>query len=133
MSLPVKKIYVDSRMKTADSDSDSRFKFELAQSVTMPANATCFIDDITVPHTYYNVNEACCNLYMWAAGKSVNWVVITLPFAQYNGATLSNFLNGHFDRQVPDKGMASSYDVNLSKLSIGTSASDVAFKIFTDL
>ena len=133
MSLQVKKIYVDSRMKTSDSKSDSEFKFELAQSLTMPRNATCFIDDITIPHTWYNVNENCCNLYLWLAGKSVNWIVITLPFAQYNGATLSNFLNGYFNRQVPDKGMTSSYDVNLSKLSIGTAADDVAFKIFTDL
>ena len=56
MSLPVKKIYVDSRFKTKDSVSHSNFKFELSQSLTLPRNATCYIDDITIPHSWYNVN-----------------------------------------------------------------------------
>ena len=39
--LPVKKIYVDSKYKTADGDpntSDSNFKFQLQQTVYMPEN-----------------------------------------------------------------------------------------------
>jgi hypothetical protein len=119
-------------MKTADSVSDSNFKFEISQSLTLPRNATCYVDDITVPVSWYNVNENCFNLYMRLAGRSVNWIVIGLPFGQYNGATLSNFLNGYFNRQVPDKGMTSSYNISTSQLAIGTTAGDVAFQIFTD-
>ena len=36
MSLPIKKVYVNSRYKTADSISDSNFKFELPYVLTMP-------------------------------------------------------------------------------------------------
>ena len=64
MSLPVKKIYVDSRFKTKDSVSDSNFKFELSQSLTLPKNSTCYIDDITIPHSWYNINESNNRLYM---------------------------------------------------------------------
>jgi hypothetical protein len=66
MSLPVKKIYVDSRMKTNDSNSDSDFKFELSQSLTLPKNTTCFIDDITIPHSWYNVDAKNNRLYVYA-------------------------------------------------------------------
>ena len=64
MSLTVKKIYVDSRMKTKDSKSDYDFRFELSQSLTMPKNATCYIDDITVPHSWYNVDFTNNKLYV---------------------------------------------------------------------
>ena len=46
MSLPVKKIYVDSRWKSKDSASDSDFKFELSQSLTMPKNCVCYLSDV---------------------------------------------------------------------------------------
>ena len=39
MSLPIKKVYVNSRYKTADSISDRNFKFELPYVLTMPHNA----------------------------------------------------------------------------------------------
>ena len=38
MSLPVKKIYVDSKWKTSDSASHSDFKFELDTSLNLPNN-----------------------------------------------------------------------------------------------
>ena len=38
MSLPIKKVYVNSRYKAADSISDSNFKFELPYVLTMPHN-----------------------------------------------------------------------------------------------
>ena len=39
MSRPIKKVYVNSRYKTADSIPDSNFKFELPYVPTMPNNA----------------------------------------------------------------------------------------------
>ena len=39
MSLPIKKVYVNSRYKAADSVSDSFFKFELPYVLTMPKNS----------------------------------------------------------------------------------------------
>ena len=41
--LPVKKIYIDSKYKTPDSISDSNFKFQLPQSVTLPDDCLFFI------------------------------------------------------------------------------------------
>ena len=39
MSLPIKKVYVNSRYKSAGSVSDSNFKFELPYVLTTPPNA----------------------------------------------------------------------------------------------
>ena len=38
MSLPVKKIYIDTEMKTFDSYSNSNFKWELPETVSLPHN-----------------------------------------------------------------------------------------------
>ena len=50
MTLPIKKIYVDSRSKTADSTSNAYFIFELKESIQLPNNYTFMIDDVLIPH-----------------------------------------------------------------------------------
>ena len=53
--LPIKKVYVDSKYKTEDSISDSDFKFELGQSITLPDDAKFFISDCCIPHSWRTV------------------------------------------------------------------------------
>ena len=48
----LKKAYVDSRLRTRDSNSDSDFKFELKETLDLPDNAVCYTDDISIPHTW---------------------------------------------------------------------------------
>ena len=57
MSLPIKKMYSDSRFKTKDSKINSKFKFELKQSMQLPDNCVCYIDDIVIPHTWYSIED----------------------------------------------------------------------------
>ena len=49
--LPVKKIYIDSRLKTRDSVSNSDFRFQLGKSVFLPKDSTFCIDDVNIPHS----------------------------------------------------------------------------------
>ena len=42
MSLPIKKVYVDTRFRTNDSISTSQFKIELPDTLALPLN-TIFI------------------------------------------------------------------------------------------
>ena len=65
MSLPVKKIYIDSRYRTSDSLSTSSFKFPLARTLYFPKNTVLYIEDVCIPHTWYTI-EAVFNdrLYM---------------------------------------------------------------------
>ena len=55
MSLPIKKVYVNSRYKTADSVSDSNFKFELPYVLTMPPNAIFYITDVCIPNLFKTI------------------------------------------------------------------------------
>ena len=52
--LKIKKVYIDSRYKTNDSKSDTDFRFDLKQSVDLPDNCNCYIDDIQIPHMVFS-------------------------------------------------------------------------------
>ena len=45
----IKKVYIDSRYSTSDSNSNSDFKFELKEQIDVPENTVCYIDDISIP------------------------------------------------------------------------------------
>ena len=53
----IKKVYIDSRYKSNDSVSNSDFKFELKEGLDLPDNTVCYIDDISIPHTWYTIEE----------------------------------------------------------------------------
>ena len=63
--LPLKKIYIDSRDRTVDSKSSSKFKIELPNTIQMPENAVFFVTDVCIPHVWKTI-EADFNdkLYM---------------------------------------------------------------------
>ena len=49
--------YVDSRFRTRGSNSDSDSKFELKEALGLPDNTVCFIDDISIPHTWRTIES----------------------------------------------------------------------------
>ena len=55
--LPVKKIYINSNFKTADSESNSNFKFQLARTFSFPKNSVFYIENFTCSHAWYSVEE----------------------------------------------------------------------------
>ena len=57
MTLPLKKLYVDSKFKTKDSVSNSNFKIELPTTLYMPQNTIFTIDDICIPHSWYSIEK----------------------------------------------------------------------------
>ena len=48
MSLPIKKLYLDSRYRRVDSQSTSNCKFELKQAVHLPLNCIAYVDDVQI-------------------------------------------------------------------------------------
>ena len=57
MALPIKKIYIDTKYKTRDSISNSNFKVELPMSVTFPENSVFYIDDVSIPHSWFVIDQ----------------------------------------------------------------------------
>ena len=52
MSLEIKKIYVDSRYCTADSNNDSDFKIQLARNIYLPEICVMHIENVTMSHSW---------------------------------------------------------------------------------
>ena len=63
-SIPIRKVYIDSRFKTRDSKSSSDFKYELAESIELPDKCVCYVDDVIIPVSWYNIDENSKNMYV---------------------------------------------------------------------
>ena len=55
--MPIRKIYIDSKLKTKDSRSHSHFKFELNEILNVPDIFVCYIDNIVVPNSWLTINN----------------------------------------------------------------------------
>jgi hypothetical protein len=98
MSLPIKKIYVDSLFKLPESLTSSSFKIELPFAITMPDNAAFTVDEICIPHAWYNIESNINDkLYMHTLNDlnntyNRNSKVITIPSGNYTGDLLKTIL-----------------------------------------
>lgn len=95
MSLPIKKLYLDSRYRRHDSPSTSSCKFELKQPIHLPLNCVAYIDDIQIPHTWYNVSDTNNKLYIRSVNSSnvQNDHIITMDSKNHTLALLATELN----------------------------------------
>ena len=107
----IKKAYVDSRFRTRDSNSDSDFKFELKEALDLPNNTVCYVDDISIPHTWRTIEShnnkfyiIFKTMYLPGGGTDIteeynyNPQIVTLPEGNYTGpqmaAAIQELLNG---------------------------------------
>ena len=56
-SIPITKVYIDSRFKTTYSKSNSDFKYELVESIQLPDKCAAYVDDVIIPVSWYNIDE----------------------------------------------------------------------------
>ena len=104
MSLPIKKIYVDTRYRTTDSISTSNFKIELPYSVVLPENSTFQLTDICIEHSWLTVETGINDsLYFYAidpaSGQTKNTIVV-LPSANYTGTSLAAVIQTSLNNQL---------------------------------
>ena len=58
----VRRIYIDSRMRTSGSDSD--FTYDLPRSIEVPDNTIAYVDSILVPNVWTTLHENNNRLYV---------------------------------------------------------------------
>ena len=51
-SIKYKKIYIDSKFRSTDSNSSSDFKYELPETMSFQENTVFYLDDICIPHSW---------------------------------------------------------------------------------
>lgn len=136
--LPIKKLYIDSRLKTADSVSDSNFKIDLPYVIQLPPNTVFFITDVCIPHVWKTV-EADYNdrLYLQVMTNGSGFVdyVAQLAAGNYTNQTFVAALQVALDNAVGStfvvSGPASNTDDNW--LQIATNDPNKIFRILTDV
>lgn len=105
MSLPVKKIYVDSLHRVAEESTASNFKVELPYSITMPHNAIFLIDEICIPHAWYSIEEGINDtfyMHVWNTQTNNRFnVKAKVPSGNYNGSLLQTTLQSALNAVLP--------------------------------
>ena len=122
----IKKVYIDSRYKSNDSVSNSDFKFELKEALDLPDNTVCYIDDISIPHTWYTIEENLNNtLYIVTTQLdpevSPTWyhtLALKIPAGNYTGSTLAAALQAELIIAEPDHAFVCVYNPASGSITI---------------
>ena len=117
-------MYVDSRVRTRDSISDSDFKLEIKEALDLPDNTVCYADDISIPHTWRiseSHNNKCYIIskmgYLVHTSFANRWdpCILTLPEGNYTGSNRASAIQGLLN------GFAVTFDVDVvSNITRGT-------------
>lgn len=130
--LPVKKIYIDSRFKSSDSASDSDFKIDLPQSLTMPEDTVFYIDDVSIPVSWYMIDSN-RNNKLYVRYDTLIYV-ITLRSGNYTIQTLNAEIADQMNNAMPS-GDAFTADPKAATNQISIKVpptSSIEFEILTD-
>jgi len=133
MSSKVRKIYVDSRHKTDDSDSTSSFKMQLPQTYRIPENTGFYITDVCIPHAWRQIEEG-MNNKLYYAYRQVNgtWVNIcrTITPGVYSNTNLVDEINRVFNLNFAIYPRMITYD-DANKCILFTNTAWFAIKFFS--
>ena len=131
-SLPIKKIFVDSRYSTLDSNSDSDFKVQLGRNIFLPDDCIMHIENVVIPHSWYTIekgiNDRMYFQVIQETSKTFN--IVTIPSTNYVGSSLQGILQASLSYFYP--GLFSvTYNTLQNNMMISITAGNT-FKVLTD-
>ena len=92
-------------------------KFVLQEALDLPDNTVCYIDDISIPHSWYTIEDFHNTLYIQRTygGMRIDGTVISIPIGNYNASRLASTINDlvqqrYTDTNYPDDEMSCTYD-----------------------
>jgi hypothetical protein len=132
-TLPIRKIYIDSRWCTPDSVSSSNFKVQVPRTMQMPDNTVFFVNDVCIPHTWTTIetgfNDKLYVLLLQTPAGVYSNHLLTLLAQNYTVPTFIQELQRAFATLPGDFSVTP--DVN-NGARIAVTDSSVKFKILTD-
>ena len=143
MSLPIKKLYIDTKYKSRESVSNSNFKIDLPQTLYFPDNSVFYIDDISIPHSWYTIEDGVNDkLYIEIShvdsnvGTTVDsYQIVTISPGIYNGAELALEIQTKIEASINNSIFPNllivTYDSKRNSINITTGYVDIRFKILT--
>ena len=126
--LPIKKIYIDSRFKTYDSKSNSDFKIQLPQSVSLPKDTIFYIENFVCAHAFYSV-EKDLNDSFYIRVNTTDYI-IKMPPNNYTGITFASTLQTLLN-SATNKTFTITFNINQNNITISI-ADSTTFKIYTE-
>ena len=96
----VRKVYVDSRMATSTSRSNSDFDITLSRNIVLPQKAAGFITDIQIPHSWYCVDVGHRYLYFSIDALSTFIIKIGLAKGNYTGEQLADEIRARMHAKI---------------------------------
>ena len=128
MSLPIKKIYINSNFKTADSNSNSDFKIQLSSTFNFPKNSVFYIEDFTCSHAWYSIEEGFNDSFCLTI-DGVNYKRL-MNAGNYTGETFATELQGLLN-SLRANVFTVSYSTSKNNIKISV-VGETTFKILTD-
>jgi hypothetical protein len=140
MSLPVKKIYIDSQYKTDSSLSSSQFTIEFPYSLTMPHNAIFTIDEISIPHAWYtietSINDRLYIQMLNTTNRQRSNIIATVAPANYNGTSFKVAVQAALDAQAlpdTDSKLVVDFDPLTYTIGISNAAPNYQYVVLSDV
>ena len=92
-----RKIYVDSAQRI--SGTPSNFKCSLVRDVALPKRCAAFVSDVSIPHSWQNVDEHANRLYWdeFALGAFVKLNIAQFDHKNYTGTTLAESMEAEMN------------------------------------
>ena len=94
--LKFKKVYIDSSWKVSGTSSD--FTIDLPETVQLEENMLCQIHEVSVPHSWYSINENNNNFYVMKGilppetPSGVTYRKLIIPVGNYTATELATQL-----------------------------------------
>ena len=104
------------------------FKFELKESLDLGENTVCYIDDISIPHTWYTIGDYNNKLYIEAtkADLTVSAYILSVASGNYTASSLATSLNNILQTRFPNDNCSCVYNISVGTI---TSSSTMNFRI----
>ena len=119
--MDIKKVYIDTRFRTADSNSNSDFYVELPRALNIPDKCVCYIDDIVIPVSWSTIDERNQNLYLQVDfdASATTYTVVFEP-GNYTGRTFTTAFQSKVNAVLlaHELSVSCSYDLMNNKLQI---------------
>jgi hypothetical protein len=120
--LEIKKVYIDTRFKTADSNSDSDFFIELPQNINIPDRCVCYIDDIVIPVSWTSINETNNAIFIRVRVGETDVILddVALAIGNYTGITFASTFQQTVNQKLNplELSLTVTYDLINNKLTM---------------
>ena len=117
------------------------FKFELKETLYLPDNTVCYIDDICIPHTWYTAEDFNNTLYIvvkrWIqygttnAAPRYHGYALKKTNGNYTGLSITTEIQEIIQTSIPDLEFTCSYNIATGKLTI-KAGTDQLFKVLSN-